>query len=153
MLDVFQKALYYIEESLPDAIEAERIQRLTGYSLAQFSRFFSMLTGLSLQEYIRSRKLSLAGEALCNSEDSVLNIALDFGYESATSFAAACKAFHGASPSAIRKNKAYRIFPKLKIIWSIQGASNMKTKIEKKPAFTLAGIQKRDIESKDCPLV
>lgn len=153
MREVFQKALCYIEEELSNGVKSEQIQRLTGYSLAQFSRFFSMLTGLSLQEYIRNRKLSLAGEMLRNSDRSVLDIAMDFGYESGTSFAAACKDFHGASPSAIRKGASFRIFPKLKIIWTIEGASAMKTRIERKPAFRIAGIQKRGIESKDCPLV
>ena len=88
---------------------------------------------------------------LRESTEKVINIAMKYGYESADAFSTAFKKFHGANPSEVRKGKPYRIFPRLQLSLKITGGKNMDIKIQKKPAFTVAGVLLEAIDNSKCP--
>ena len=130
----------YLESKLDAEVDLQKFQQLSGYSYALFSRLFSILADMTLAEYLRNRRLSEAVTDLRESSEKVIDIALKYGYESADAFSAAFKKFHGATPSEVRNGKPYRVFPRLQLSLKITGGKNMDIKIQKKPAFTVAGV-------------
>lgn len=140
MMNSFNRTMDYIESELDGRIDEKEIARLSRYSFALFSRLFSILTGYSLSEYIRLRKLSRAAADLRNTDKKVIDVALLYGYESPDSFAAAFKKFHNASPSEVKQGKEFQSFSPLRLSLTLTGGQTMKVKIEKKQAFTVAGI-------------
>ena len=71
-----------------------------------FQKIFGILCGITVGEYIRNRRLSLAGYELSETNAKVIDIALKYGYESPENFARAFVRFHGATPYEVRKNPA-----------------------------------------------
>lgn len=140
MMNSFNRTIDYIESELDGRIDEKEIARLSRYSFALFSRLFSILTGYSLSEYIRLRKLSRAAADLRNTDKKVIDVALLYGYESPDSFAAAFKKFHNASPSEVKQGKEFQSFSPLRLSLTLTGGQTMKVKIEKKQAFAVAGI-------------
>lgn len=98
------KAIAYIEAHLQEPLSVEDIARAAALSPFYFQRGFSMLCDMSVGEYIRRRRLSQAGLAVLMSERSILDIALDYGYDSADGFTKAFTRFHGLTPTALRKS-------------------------------------------------
>ncbi|MGI5173881.1 AraC family transcriptional regulator [Treponema sp. OMZ 840] len=140
MMNSFNKTMDYIESELDGTIDEKEIERLSRYSFALFSRLFSILTGYTLSEYIRLRQLSHAAADLRNTDKKVIDVALLYGYESPDSFAAAFKKFHYASPSEVKHGKEFQSFSPLRLSLTLTGGQTMKVKIEKKKAFTVAGV-------------
>lgn len=99
-----QKAINYIEDNLLDDINLEQVAKSVYSSNANFQRIFSIVTGITIGDYIRYRRLSLAGRELTTSEDKIINIALKYRYETAESFTKAFIRFHGVTPSAAKKS-------------------------------------------------
>lgn len=141
----------YLESKLDAEVDLQKFQQLSGYSYALFSRLFSILADMTLAEYLRNRRLSEAVTDLRESSEKVIDIAMKYGYESADAFSAAFKKFHGATPSEVRNGKAYRVFPRLQLSLKITGGKNMDIKIQKKPAFTVAGVLLEAIDNSKCP--
>ena len=86
-----QRALAYIEEHLTEEIDYEEVAKQSFSSSFYFQRVFSILCGYTLGEYIRNRRLTLAGAELQSENAKVIDVALKYGYESPDSFA---KAFY-----------------------------------------------------------
>lgn len=101
MLRHLNDAMVYIEANLDGEIDTERIALLACVSGDSFARFFSYMTGMTLTEYIRRRRLSLAAEAL-RSGARVIDAAVQFGWNSADAFAKAFVRQHGISPAQAR---------------------------------------------------
>ena len=87
----FNQTLDYLETVIEDQIDEEKVSQISGYSLAMFSRLFSVMTEMSLSEYYRQRKLSCAAQRLISSEERIIDLALRYGYESPDSFSNAFK--------------------------------------------------------------
>lgn len=153
LIKAFNETIDYIESVLEDEIDEKRVAALSGYSYAMFSRLFSILTEMTLTEYIRSRRLSLAALTLRDSELKVIDIAMRYGYESADAFTNAFKNFHGYTPSDIRKGKPFKIMSRLQLRLSVSGGRKMNAKVERKAAFTVAGIDRKNITAELCPSV
>lgn len=136
------QAIDYMEEHLIEEIKMEDIAKEACISTAYFQRIFMVLTGMSVFEYIRKRRLSQAGTALCKTSQKVIDIALEFGYESAESFTRAFKKCHGITPSEARKGGNLQVFPRLQIQIILKGVESMKYRIEKKEAFGFYGLEK-----------
>lgn len=137
-------ALGYIEEHLTEEIDYSKVARLAYCSEYHFKRMFSFLAGMSLSEYIRYRRLTLAAQDLKSSDLRIIDVAVKYNYQSADSFTRAFKQFHHVLPSEARaehiKIKAY---PKMSFQLTIQGGNEMEYRIVDKEAFRIVGLKKR----------
>ncbi|OAJ75587.1 AraC family transcriptional regulator [Brevibacillus sp. SKDU10] len=137
-------ALKYIEENLTNDIDFKEVARLAICSEYHFKRMFSFLAGISLSEYIRRRRLTLAAFDLKDSSVKVIDIAIKYGYNSPDSFARAFQNLHGITPSEARNNgHLLKAYPRMTFQLSIKGGSEMNYRIEEKEAFRIVGIKKR----------
>ncbi|MBQ3489191.1 MAG: AraC family transcriptional regulator [Clostridia bacterium] len=139
-----QKAIDYIEENLTKEIDYEKVAEKSYSSSYHFQRVFSILCGYTLGEYIRLRRLSLAGAELASGKDKVIDIALKYGYDSPDSFAKAFQKFHGMTPSQARTDgKMLKSFSRLSIKILLEGGSTMNYRIEEKEEMILTGYKYR----------
>lgn len=137
-------ALAYIESHLTEKIEIREIAKQAYLSPFYFQRIFAALCGTSVAEYIRNRRLTLAGEELASSDAKVIDIAAKYGYESPDSFNRAFQRFHGISPSAAKKAGARLIsYAPVKIKLKLEGGSMMEYRIVEKPQFTVIGVSRK----------
>ncbi|MEL3906575.1 MAG: AraC family transcriptional regulator [Treponema sp.] len=149
----FNRTMDYIERTLGSELDETEIARLSSYSYPLFSRIFSIVVGYPLNEYIRLRKLSRAAADLRNGTEKVIDIALKYGYESPDSFTAAFKKFHGTTPSEVRNGKSFKSFSPLKLSLTVTGGQTMEITIEKKKAFSIAGLCIQSEHTTDFPKV
>ncbi|WP_330501540.1 AraC family transcriptional regulator [Peribacillus frigoritolerans] len=137
-------AIKFIEENLTNEIDFKEVARIAYCSEYHFKRMFSFLAGISLSEYIRRRRLTLAAFELKNSNIKVIDIAIKYGYSSPDSFARAFQHLHGITPSEARSNgHSLKAYPPMSFQLSIKGGSEMNYRIEEKEAFHIIGIKKR----------
>ncbi|MDO5690711.1 MAG: AraC family transcriptional regulator [Tissierellia bacterium] len=153
MIKSFNNTIDYIETVLDDEIDEKKVAHLSGYSYPMFSRLFSILTETTLSEYIRSRRLTEAATLLRDTNEKIIDLAFKFGYESSDSFGTAFKNFHGFTPSEVRNGKPFKLVSRVQLVLSIKGGRSMKVTIQKKKAFTVAGINEQNINSSLCPSV
>ena len=139
-----QKAIDYIEANLTEEIDYEKVAAESFSSSYHFQRVFSILCGYTLGEYIRLRRLSLAGVELASGKDKVIDIALKYGYDSPDSFAKAFQKFHGITPSQARADGSMlKSFSRLSIKISLEGGKTMNYRIEEKGEIILTGYKRR----------
>ena len=137
-----QKAIDYIEDNLTETIDYEMVAAQSFSSSYHFQRVFSILCGFTIGEYIRNRRLSLAGTELATSDVKVIDVALKYGYESPDSFAKAFQKFHGILPSQARNNGSMlKSYSRLVLKFSLEGGCTMNYRIEKKPEMILTGYK------------
>jgi AraC-like DNA-binding protein len=98
-----QKAIDYIENHITEKLDYEEIAENAFSSPYHFQRVFSILCGYTLGEYIRNRRLALAGTELAADKIKVIDAAVKYGYDSPDSFTRAFTRFHGITPSAARE--------------------------------------------------
>jgi AraC family transcriptional regulator len=135
------ESIDYIEDNLTESITMEDISKIAMSSPYHYQRMFYLLTGFTVYEYIRNRRLSKAASELITTDTKVIDIALKYGYESSEAFSRAFKKMHGATPTNIKKNKlSIKAFPKLVIQIKLKGDVPMDYRIEKKQAFSFSGI-------------
>ncbi|MCM3576307.1 AraC family transcriptional regulator [Mesobacillus subterraneus] len=143
-LQSMNQAMKYIEENLTDQIDVREVARRAYCSEYHFKRMFSFLAGVSLSEYIRRRKLTLAAFDLKDSHMKVIDVAMKYGYTSPDSFARAFQAMHGIIPSEARNHgHSLKAYPPMTFQLTIKGGSEMNYRIVKKEAFSIVGIVKR----------
>ena len=139
-----QNAVNYIEEHLTEELDYEAIARESFSSPFHFQRVFSILCGYTLGEYIRFRRLTLAGAELAAARAKVIDVAYKYGYESPESFAKAFQKFHGVTPTQARGGGvSLRSFSRLSIKVTLEGGNMMNYRIEEKPAMLLTGYKRR----------
>ncbi|MDF2541683.1 MAG: transcriptional regulator, AraC family [Herbinix sp.] len=115
-------AIAYIEEHLNERIDYNRVAKIACCTIYNFQRIFSYVFNMSLSEYIRSRKLTLAAIELQSSDSRIIDIALKFGYESHEAFSRAFHKFHGVLPSAVKdQNASYKYCSKAMIDIKVKG--------------------------------
>lgn len=133
-----QRAIDYIEAHLTEEISYDAVAREAYVSPFYFQRVFSILCGYPVGEYIRCRRLTLAGAELLATDRKVIDLALKYGYDSPESFTRAFTRFHGITPTAARANLApLTSFARLSIQISMKGGERMQYRIENKEAFRL----------------
>lgn len=142
MLNELNCVIDYIEEHLTDDLSLEMISEYAGVSDYHFRKIFFYLSGLTLSEYIKNRRLSEANKNLLNGE-KVTDVAFKYGYQSMDGFTRAFKKWGGFLPSDVPKNGISKSFPKLSFIITVKGGISMEFKIVDKPAFNLVGVSKR----------
>ena len=137
-------AIDYIETHITEDITIHDIAREACISPFYFQKGFSMICGYTVAEYIRQRRLTLAGSELVSTDNRIIDIAMKYGYDSPDSFTKAFTRFHGATPTAVRKDGAMvKSFASLKINISLKGGYLMDYKIVEKDAFTVMGVERK----------
>lgn len=139
-----QNAVKYIEENLAEELDINEISAKAYLSPFYFQKIFSVLCGITIGEYIRNRRLTLAAQELSSGAPRVLDLALKYGYESQDSFSRAFTRFHGISPSAAKKKGAeLKNYAPIQIILSLKGGTIMDYRICEKAAFTIMGRMRK----------
>jgi AraC family transcriptional regulator len=143
-LESMNRALAYIEENLADEIDFEQIKRLALCSEYHFRRMFSFLAGVTLSEYVRRRRLTLAAFELAHTDMLVIDAALKYGYSSPDSFTRAFQALHGVTPTEARHSgQPLKAYPRMTFQLTVKGGSEMNYRIEEKAAFSIVGVMRR----------
>lgn len=131
-----QRAVDYMEEHIEEELDYEKIAGEAFCSSYYFQKIFHILCGFSVGEYIRNRRLTLAGTALSTTNERIIDIALRYGYESPESFARAFARFHGITPSEARRDGSkLKLFSRLSVQIMMKGGNIMNYKIVEKSAF------------------
>jgi AraC family transcriptional regulator len=142
MIKELNRVLDYIEDHLTDDLSPEAISEYAGISDYHFRKVFFYLSGLTLSEYIKNRRLSEANKDLLQGE-KVTDVALKYGYQSVDGFTRAFKKWGGFLPSDVIKKGLSKSFPKLSFVITVKGGISMEFRIVNKPAFNLVGVSKR----------
>lgn len=143
-MESIQKAITYIEDHLTQTLTVDDIAKHACISTFYFQRGFAMLCGFTVTDYIRKRRLSLAGMELIHSDKKIIDIALKYGYDSPDSFTKAFLRFHGVTPTSVRKEGAViKSYAPLKVQFLLKGGDTMDYKIIEKEAFTVMGVSQK----------
>lgn len=138
-----QRAVDYVEANITEEIDFEQAAKQAYSSSFHFQRVFGILCGFSLGEYIRMRRLSLAGEELSKGDAKIIDIALKYGYDTPESFSRAFTRFHGIAPSEAKRGGNVKIFTPLSVKLTLTGGSKMDYRIEKRDAFQVVCKRKK----------
>ncbi|MDX9872437.1 MAG: AraC family transcriptional regulator [Clostridia bacterium] len=142
MLNELNHVIDYIEDHLAEDLSLEMISEYAGVSDYHFRKIFFYLSGLTLSEYIKNRRLSEANKDLLQGE-KVTDVAFKYGYQSMDGFTRAFKKWSGFLPSDVLKEGLNKSFPKLFFVITVKGGTSMEFRIEEKSAFNLVGVSKR----------
>ncbi|MCI7767090.1 MAG: AraC family transcriptional regulator [Oscillospiraceae bacterium] len=139
-----RRAIDFMEKHLTEDITPEDVSKEVCISLFYLERGFKVMTGYSLGEYIRCRRLYLSAlDILSGRGEKVIDTALKYGYDTPESFTKAFSRFHGVTPSALKKDPyLLRTFLPLKINIVIQGGNSMDFIVEKMSGFKVIGYEK-----------
>jgi AraC family transcriptional regulator len=105
-LRTIQATIDYVEDNLLGDLSVDGLARRANVSSYHFQKVFAILCGCTVGEYVKNRRLTLAGREVVDSDRSILDIALRYGYETNESFSRAFARFHGLTPSLARKGRA-----------------------------------------------
>jgi AraC family transcriptional regulator len=135
-------AMNYIEDNLTEDINYSKIAKIACCSSYHFQRMFSFITDVTIAEYVRRRRLTLAAFELQNSKIKVIDLAVKYRYESPESFSRAFQNMHGVTPSLAReKGIQLKAYPRMSFHISIKGDVEMNYKIEEKDSFKVFGVE------------
>lgn len=139
-LDHFNDSIEYVESHLTGTIDLDRTAQLAQCSTYHYQRMFSYIAGVTLGEYIRRRKMSLAGVALQRGE-KVIDVAAAFGYDSPTSFNRVFKSVHGITPKEAKQSGAkLTSYPMLTFKITVKGVYAMEYQLIDKSVFNVTGV-------------
>lgn len=138
-----QQAIDYIETHITQELDYEEISKQAYSSSFHFQRVFSILCGYSVGDYIRMRRLSLAGEELSKGNYKIIDVAMKYGYDSPESFTRAFTRFHGITPSQAKHGGKIKIFTPISVKLTLTGGSKMDYRIEKRDAFKIVCKRKK----------
>jgi AraC family transcriptional regulator len=137
------QAIDYVENNLNQEIDYEEISRIMGCPFSVFQRSFTQITGISLSEYVRNRKLTCAAYDLQNTNYKIIDIAMKYGYESSDAFSVAFKRMHGVMPAVARKSGAKLAFYcRLTFALTIKGVYKMDYQKVERETFKVIGVRR-----------
>jgi len=126
MIKQLNAAIEYIEANLCTEFDLNTAAGIACVTADSLNRFFSYMTGMTLTEYIRRRRLTLAAHDLRNSRTPIVDIAVKYGYDSAAAFSRAFAKQHGITPSLYRQNGgALKIYSPASFHITVKGAKEM----------------------------
>lgn len=140
MLERLNETMAYVEEHLDGTIDVAVMARTSLTSEYHLRRLFSALAGMPLSEYVRRRRMTVAGAEVLAGEGTLLEIAVRYGYTSAEAFGRAFRGVHGIGPGAARRTgAALRSQPRMSFRLVVEGNSTMQYRIVEKPEFRVVG--------------
>lgn len=144
MLNQLNAAVAYIEANLCAEFDLDTAAGIACVTADSFARFFSYMTGMTLTEYVRRRRLTLAAGDLRQSRVPIVDIAVKYGYDSAAAFSRAFARQHGITPSVYRKTGgSLRVYPPASFHIIIKGAKEMDFRIIELDETELYGVSKQ----------
>ncbi|MFE7323900.1 GyrI-like domain-containing protein [Streptomyces sp. NPDC057565] len=144
MLEQLNQAMEHIESHLDQPIDVADLAHISVTSEYHFRRLFSALAGIPLSEYIRRRRLTVAGAEVLADERTLLEVAVRYGYSSGEAFARAFRAVHGVGPGEARRTgAALRSQPRMSFRLIVEGSSSMRYRIVEKEEFRVVGKKAR----------
>ncbi|MEV0957861.1 AraC family transcriptional regulator [Streptomyces sp. NPDC049951] len=144
MLERLNQAMEHIESHLDQPLDVAGLARIATTSEYHFRRMFSALAGLPLSEYVRRRRLTVAGAEVLAGERTLLDIATRYGYGSGEAFARAFRAVHGVGPGEARRTgAALRSQQRMSFRLIVEGTSSMRYRIVDKADFRVVGKKAR----------
>ncbi|MFI6091342.1 GyrI-like domain-containing protein [Streptomyces sp. NPDC051218] len=144
MLERLNQAMEHIEAHLDQRIEVAELARAAVTSEYHFRRMFSALAGMPLSEYIRRRRLTVAGAEVLAGERSLLDVAVRYGYSSGEAFARAFRQMHGVGPGEARRDGAtLRSQPRMSFRLVVEGSSSMRYRVVDRDEFRVVGRKAR----------
>ncbi|KAB1990837.1 AraC family transcriptional regulator [Streptomyces triticiradicis] len=144
MLERLNQAMEHIERHLGQDIEVEELARIAATSEYHLRRMFSALAGMPLSEYVRRRRLTLAGAEVLAGRETLLEIAVRYGYGSGEAFARAFRAMHGIGPGEARRTgAALDSQSRMAFRLTVEGSSSMRYRVAHKADFTVVGLRAR----------
>lgn len=142
-IEGFQESIDFMEKNLTDELDMEEIAGKAALSPFYYQRIFGALCGMTVGEYIRARRMTLAAQEFNRKDVKVIDIAVKYGYDSPDSFAKAFQKFHGITPSEAKKSGApLRSFAPLHIKITMEGGSMLDYRIVEKAPFTIVGVKR-----------
>lgn len=141
LIDELTKTIDYIEDNLLKNITIEKISKHVGISEFYLQRSFQILTGYSISEYIRNRRLYLAARELSHSNNRIIDIAYKYGYETPESFTKSFTKFHNNTPSCVKRGGNYMPFNKIVVKITIEQGEEMNVKITPMFPIKLIGFE------------
>ncbi|MFD9797040.1 GyrI-like domain-containing protein [Streptomyces sp. NPDC059070] len=144
MLDRLNQAMDHIEARLDGQVDVAELARIAMTSEYHLRRMFSALAGMPLSEYVRRRRLTVAGAEVLADERTLLEVAVRYGYGSGEAFARAFRAVHGVGPGEARRTgAALRSQPRMSFRLIVEGSSSMRYRVVEKGAFRVVGRKAR----------
>ncbi|MFG2828195.1 GyrI-like domain-containing protein [Streptomyces sp. NPDC048434] len=144
MLERLNRAMEHIESRLDQPIDVVELAHIAVTSEYHLRRLFSALAGLPLSEYIRRRRLTVAGAEVLAGERTLLDVAMRYGYSSGEAFARAFRAVHGVGPGEARRTgAALHSQPRMSFRLIVEGNSSMRYRIVDKDEFRVVGKKAR----------
>ena len=142
LLDSMNNAIDYVEENITNEIDLKKIAQVACCSTYNFQRMFSFITDVSIVEYIRRRRLTLAALELQNNKIKIIDLSAKYGYESPVSFTRAFQTMHGITPTKARNlNVQLKAFSRISFQIMIKGVSEMNYRIVKTEPFKVFGLE------------
>lgn len=130
----------YIEDHLEDNIDYKVLAKIMGVNSYTMQKIFSLISGISLSEYIRKRRLSNAGVDLYETDAKIMDIAIKYQYDNATSFSRAFERFHKIKPSQVNKFSKLKNFPRIIFNEEIKITNEVEYKIIEQDELVLYGM-------------
>ena len=138
------QAIDYIEDNLSDEIDYSKAAMFMNCSVWEFQRIFSFMAQISLSEYIRRRRLTLAAHDIQTGKEKIIDVALRYSYDSPASFSRAFNQLHGTTPRSARDNGVtLKVFPRLVFQFILKGVAPMDYRVEEKATFQVIGHTRR----------
>lgn len=142
-VESLHKAIDYMEVHLLDDISIGRIAEQANVSVFHFQRLFAVLTDMSVGEYLRRRRLTLAADELSRSNARIIDLALKYGYDTPEAFSKAFRRQHGISPSEARRHSGkLTSYNRLVIQVNLKGVEPMQYRVVERERFQIAGIKR-----------
>ncbi|MGN0739013.1 MAG: effector binding domain-containing protein [Treponema sp.] len=142
-ITAMKKSVNFMEEHLYDDINADDVAENVFMSSFYMQKGFKILTGFTVSEYIRNRRMYLAALDVIRGKEKIIDIAYKYRYETPESFTKAFSRFHGISPLQLRETpSAIKVFLPITISVTITGGNNMDFTVEKMKEFSVIGFER-----------
>ena len=141
--ETLKRAVAYLEEHLLEDVAAEKAAEAAHLSPFYLQKGFKLVTGYSMGEYVRNRRLYLAGLEVIAGREKIIDLAYRYGYDTPESFSKAFHRFHGVSPAQLRQSPERLVpFLPLRITLSIRGGQGMDFIVEKMDGWRIIGVER-----------
>ena len=142
-IEGFQESIDFMEQNMTEDLDIEEIAGKAALSPFYYQRIFGALCGMTVGEYIRARRMTLAAQELNRKDVKVIDVAVKYRYDSPDSFTKTFQKFHGITPSQAREPGApLRSFAPLHIRITMEGGSMLDYNIVEKAPFTIIGVKR-----------